>query len=290
MLDRLVVIFSSATIVFTSLLFFFRTRAVFNTYPWVIAFFGGLWVAVLGGCLAFIVDSFLSSSKSVPVNDPASNTGGTTPICINQGTDAFIVSSIIIPLINDTLVFLAISWRLSRVSYDPYTLKTASGIKFFIFGDYLPGFSKAIFRDGQAYYLSAIHYSLAFVKIAHTLCSFFFFQQDHRYHKHHSSDHVILPFVPYGSSNGFHDSEHRNDECHGQSSIQEYDAIWWLERGRERYFYHPFSRYLKKNDSKLDLWEGELGAVRQKSKQYRDSDELSDANGFTPVTCCTSLD
>ena len=158
MLDRLVVVFSSATIVFTSLLFFFRTRAVFNTYPWVvIAFFGGLWVAVLGGCLAFIVDTFLSSSKSVPVNDPASNTqAGTTPICINQGTDAFIVSSIIIPLINDTLVFLAISWRLSRISYDPYTLKSASGIKFFIFGDYLPEFSKAMFRDGQAYYLLAI--------------------------------------------------------------------------------------------------------------------------------------
>ena len=91
------------------------------------------------------------------MNDPVSNTqAGMTPICINQGTDAFIVSSIIIPLINDTLVFLAISWRLSRVSYDPYTLKTASGIKFFIFGDYLPGFSKAMFRDGQAYYLLAI--------------------------------------------------------------------------------------------------------------------------------------
>ena len=172
MLNRLVVVFSSATIVFTSLLFFFRTRAVFNTYPWVIAFFGGLWVAVLGGCLAFIVDSFLSSSE-LSVN-PASNTGGTTPVCINQGTNAFIMSSIIIPLINDTLVFLAISWRLSRVSYDPYTLKTASGIKFFIFGDSLPVFSKAIFRDGQAYYLSAIHCFLSFVKIAHTLGSFFF--------------------------------------------------------------------------------------------------------------------
>ena len=146
MLDRLVVIFSSATVVLTSLLFFFRTRAVFNTYPWVVAFFAGLWVAVLGGCLAFIVDIFLPE----PVN-PASNT---TPICINQGTSPFIAASIIIPLINDTLVFLAISWRLSRNSYDPYTLKT--GIKFFIFGDYLPRFSKAIFRDGQAYYLLAI--------------------------------------------------------------------------------------------------------------------------------------
>ena len=93
--------------------------------------------------------------------------------------------------------------------------------------------------------------SLSFVKIAHTLCSlFFFFQQDHRYHKYHSSYHVILSFVPSSSSNGLHDSEHRTDECHGQSSIQEYDAIWWLERARERDFYHPFSRRLK-NKNKI---------------------------------------
>ena len=143
MLDRLVVTFSSATVVFTSLLFFFRTRAVFNTYPWVIAFFACLWVAVLGGSLAFVIDIF----------EPVSVNPG-TPLCISQGTDPFIAASIIISMINDTLVFMAISWRLSRKSYDPYTLKT--GIKFFIFGDYLPVFSKAIFRDGQAYYLLAI--------------------------------------------------------------------------------------------------------------------------------------
>ena len=114
---------------------------------------------------------------------------------------------------------------------------------------------------------------------------FFFFQQDHRYHKYHSSDHVILSFVPYGSSNGFHDSEHCTDEYHGQSSIQEYDAIWWLERGRDsRYFYHPFSRYPslknKKKQFKVRSMGRRVRAVRQKSKQYRDSDELSDTKWF----------
>ena len=88
-----------------------------------------------------------------------------------------------------------------------------------------------------------------FVKIAHTLCSIFF-AQDHRYHKYHSNDHVILSFVLCSSSNVFHDSEHRIDECHGQSSIQEYDAIRRLERERERDFYHPFSRRLNKNKNK----------------------------------------
>ena len=141
MLERLVVVFYCATIVFTSLLFFFRTRAVFNTYPWVVAFFAVLWLAVLGGCLAFIVEIFFP----VPVN---------TPFCIKPGINPILVAVTIIPLINDTLVFLAISWRLSRISYDPYTLE--SGIRFLIFGDYLPVFSKGLLKDGQAYYLSAI--------------------------------------------------------------------------------------------------------------------------------------
>ena len=61
-----------------------------------------------------------------------------------------------IPLIYDTLVFLAITWRLSRNSYDPGPNTLESGIKFLIFGDYLPVFSKALLRDGQAYYLLAI--------------------------------------------------------------------------------------------------------------------------------------
>jgi chromate transport protein ChrA len=144
MLERLVVVFFCAALVFTSLLFFIRTRAVFNMNPWVVAFFAGLWLALLGVCLSFIVDIF----KPVLVN-PASN----TTICYNISINRFVAATTIIPLINDTLVFLAISWRLSRNSYDPYTLK--SGIRFIIFGEYLPKFSKALLQDGQAYYLLA---------------------------------------------------------------------------------------------------------------------------------------
>ena len=151
MLDKLVVTFYCTALIFTSLLFFFRTRAVFNTYPWVVAFFAGLWLAVLGGCLAFIVDVY----EPVTVN-PASNRD---PICINSGINPFIAATTIIPLVNDTLIFLAISWRLSCNSYDPYTLE--SGIRLLIFGDYLPVFSKALLQDGQAYYLLALSWSIS---------------------------------------------------------------------------------------------------------------------------------
>ena len=143
MLDKLVVNFYCTALIFTSLLFFFRTRAVFNTYPWVVAFFAGLWLAILGGCLAFIVEIY----ELVMVN-PASNRD---PICINSDVNPILAATTIILLVNDTLVFLAISWRLSRNSY---TLE--SGIRLLIFGDYLPVFSKALLQDGQAYYLLAL--------------------------------------------------------------------------------------------------------------------------------------
>ena len=145
MLSRLVVTFYCTALVFTSLLFFFRTRAVFKTYPWVVAFFAGLWLAVLGGCVALIVNIY------EPIPDSASNRN---PICLNSGINPFIAATTIIPLINDTLVFLGISWRLSRNSYYPDTLE--SGLRLLIFGDYLPVFSRALLLDGQAYYLLAL--------------------------------------------------------------------------------------------------------------------------------------
>jgi hypothetical protein len=103
-----------------------------------------LWLAVLGGCVAFIVDIF------EPIPDPASK----VPICVNPGINHFVAAATIIPFINDTLVFLAISWRLSRNSYNTYTFER--GIRLLIFGDYLPVFSKALLQDGQAYYLLAL--------------------------------------------------------------------------------------------------------------------------------------
>ena len=145
MYNRLAIVLCCAVLVFTSLLFFFRTRAIYDRNPWVTALFAGLWLAVLGGCLAVIVDIF----EPIPL-DSASNT---IAICYYSGANPFVAAVTIIPLINDTLVFLAISWRLSCNSYDPYTLK--SGIRYLIFGDCLPIFSKALLRDGQAYYLLA---------------------------------------------------------------------------------------------------------------------------------------
>ena len=145
MLSRLVPFLYSTAIIFTSFLFFLRIRAIFQRSPWVVLFFAFMWVAVLGGCLAFICEVFLT----VKVN-PALKT---TAICFNAAISPFIAAATIIPMINDTLIFIAVTWRLSRNSYDPDTI--GNGVRTLIFGDYLPVFSKALLHDGQAYYLLA---------------------------------------------------------------------------------------------------------------------------------------
>ena len=141
MLERLVVALYCAVLAFTSLLFFSRTRAIFDKNPWVVAFFSGLWLAILGVSLAFIVVMFRPEQ------------GAETAICLNPDVSSYITATIVISLINDTLVFLAISWRLFRNSYITPTFN--SGIRFLFFGEYLPVFSKVLFQDGQAYYLLA---------------------------------------------------------------------------------------------------------------------------------------
>ncbi|KAF8799308.1 hypothetical protein BYT27DRAFT_7201895, partial [Phlegmacium glaucopus] len=119
----------------TSLLIFFRARDVFSTSPWAVVFFGGLWFAVLAGC----VGTFFGIT--------ASNIGP-TKYCVNGNAKPHIGAAATISLINDTIVFLSITWHL----WD--------GIRVLVFGDYLPTFSRSMLQDGQAYYLAAVSANL----------------------------------------------------------------------------------------------------------------------------------
>ena len=122
----------------TSLLFFFRIRAVFSGNPWIVAFFAGLWLAVAAACLTVII-----GVDGINI--------GPTNYCIDGQFKPFVAAATIVPLINDTLVFLAITWRLFCNSCAPHTAE--NGIRHLVFSDYMPIFFKAMLRDGQAYYL-----------------------------------------------------------------------------------------------------------------------------------------
>lgn len=122
----------------TALLFFFRVRAVFNRNKWVVTFFTFMWLAVVAGCLS-------------PISGVAGMNIGPTKYCIIASVQPYIATAAIIPLVNDTLVFLAISWRLMQNAHVDQNIKT--GFRIFAFGEYMPGLSRALLQDGQAYYL-----------------------------------------------------------------------------------------------------------------------------------------
>jgi len=97
-----------------------------------------MWLAVLGACLTV-------------TQGIKGTTLGPTKYCINDGLASYVAAAAIIPLVNDTLVFFAITWKLMRNSHRGYTIK--EGVRAFVFGEYLQPFSRALMQDGQIYYL-----------------------------------------------------------------------------------------------------------------------------------------
>ena len=134
----------------TALLFFFRVRAIFDRNKLVVAFFALLWVMVVAGTLAVIPG--VAGANIGPTN-----------YCMLIKSEPYVATAAVIPLVNDTLVFLAISWRLMECAHAEMSVRT--GLRILAFGDHLLPLSKALLQDGQMYYLysldSCSHPSLA---------------------------------------------------------------------------------------------------------------------------------
>ena len=122
----------------TSLLFFFRVRAVFSRSKYVVWFFSFMWLAVLGAALT--VPQAVSAMSMGP-----------TRYCIHRTMKPFAVVTVIVSLVNDTLVLLAVTVGFVMNTHHEPTLK--EGMKTMMYGAYLPAFSRAILRDNQIYYL-----------------------------------------------------------------------------------------------------------------------------------------
>ena len=98
-----------------------------------------MWLAVVAAC----VIPFVGVSASANI--------GPTRYCMTVEIHSYAAAAIVVPLINDTLIFFAITWRLRCNSSARRTIKDS--VRVLIFGDYLPAFSKAMLQDGQVYYL-----------------------------------------------------------------------------------------------------------------------------------------
>ncbi|KAJ7617812.1 hypothetical protein FB45DRAFT_840644 [Roridomyces roridus] len=124
-----------------SLLFFFRVRAIYGGDRSVTAVFGFLCACVLGGTMA------------VPIS-PRASLHPIGKICAIT-TPAPHVGAGILPA-NDTAVFLTISFRLLANSRTKQTRGESVKALFGFQGLTLPAFSRALFTDGQKYFMVTV--------------------------------------------------------------------------------------------------------------------------------------
>ncbi|KAJ6596051.1 hypothetical protein B0H10DRAFT_2089378 [Mycena sp. CBHHK59/15] len=131
----------------TSLLFYFRVRAIYGGKRTVTAVFGILWLAVLG------------TGITIPFGGLAT-TIEPTPYCIVTEVASFVGASTIVITVHDTAVFLAVSYRLVSNTHAVHgTLK--SKLKAVFSGTSMPCFSKALYVDGQLYYMISAFSNIA---------------------------------------------------------------------------------------------------------------------------------
>ncbi|RXW19691.1 hypothetical protein EST38_g6160 [Candolleomyces aberdarensis] len=129
--------FYPAAISSSTLLFLFRVHLVYDGNPRVMIPFSLLWVLVLGGTVTAPI-----GLKGVAI--------GPTDYCMVSGAEVYVSASVIVPLVYDTVVFLAITYRLAASPYEIAT--TEGGFWKALAGNYLPGLSKLLLKDGQSYY------------------------------------------------------------------------------------------------------------------------------------------
>lgn len=142
----------AAAVSLTSLLFFFRVRAILYTNKWIVAIFSLLWLGTVAG------------SATVPFAITGSHIGP-TDYCVNTGVKPYSSTGIIIVAANDTLVFFAISWKLLSSPAIDESIKAKA--KVFISGNGLPAITRSLLQSGQEYYLYGFHFFLSSFLDAH---------------------------------------------------------------------------------------------------------------------------
>ncbi len=148
LLGTVVAACSSVAYSCTTLLFFLRLRAIYNRNRIIVSTFFALWLAfpALSIYLPYVIN--MQTDLTLLQNLEA------TTYCPIQVFYAqkLVFYTQLATLTYDTLVFIAISWRLCRISVVKPRGPQES-LKLVFFGKYLPTFTKSIYRDGQVYYL-----------------------------------------------------------------------------------------------------------------------------------------
>ncbi|KJA17091.1 hypothetical protein HYPSUDRAFT_1104878 [Hypholoma sublateritium FD-334 SS-4] len=136
----------------SALLFFFRLRAIYNRNQIVVATFFVFWIGLIVAALF------------VPLGISAGAIGPTR-YCRYTAFKPSSYAGLIGPLIYDTLVFAAISWRLIQVASVEMSCRDTLHILFSKRG--LPAFTARILVDGQLYYLITMLFGIATVALVY---------------------------------------------------------------------------------------------------------------------------
>ncbi|KAJ6450769.1 hypothetical protein C8R45DRAFT_1127476 [Mycena sanguinolenta] len=125
----------------TAMLFFLRVTAIWQPSKIAFAVFSILWIAVLG------------AGTTIPLGIRGAHIGPTAQ-CINTVVPAYTEVAVIMPLINDTAIFLAITCRIlaQAIVADSFVAR----LRVFFDGTGLSILSQALLQSGQHFYLIAV--------------------------------------------------------------------------------------------------------------------------------------
>ncbi|KAF7334204.1 hypothetical protein MSAN_02381700 [Mycena sanguinolenta] len=125
----------------TALLFFLRVTAVWHPNKIAYVVFSILWMAVLGAGI------------TVPLGVGGAHIGPTMQ-CIAMTVGGSVQLSVILPLINDTAIFLAINYRI--LAHTIVGNSFMARLRVFLGGKGLSTLSQALVQTGQHFYLIAV--------------------------------------------------------------------------------------------------------------------------------------
>ncbi|KAJ7713574.1 hypothetical protein B0H16DRAFT_1335203 [Mycena metata] len=129
----------------TASLFFFRVRAIFDGELLPSIIFGCLWLAVLASSI-----TTTAAGGAIGVGNPT--------VCViasRHFSSAFFGLSGIAITVHDTIVFLAISYRLIT-NFEAEQQTPGEQVKVLFSGAHLPAFPRSLFIDGQMYYMITV--------------------------------------------------------------------------------------------------------------------------------------
>ncbi|KAF5329255.1 hypothetical protein D9619_009375 [Psilocybe cf. subviscida] len=120
----------------SELLLFLYVRAIYINNRVVVWIFFLLWVATVAG------------SVTASIGMPGIQ-AGLDDYCIPISFSTFSTATIFVPFVNDTLIFIALTWRILRTSYEELTVKNA--IMTVTLGRNIPYFARALLQKSQLY-------------------------------------------------------------------------------------------------------------------------------------------